>query len=480
MSGFVPLLSTVRPSSFLNRNPSECITPLHVSSNKRIRNIRLARASIPVPESNGQVPTSHHPLDTVRTGGPVLDNDDDGAIAIADEDIPLHAQVQNGNDDDGEIADEDIPLYAEVQDSDDDDELAEDDEEYEDDDDEIVMEGEEDYAEDDEDMVDDENWEDDDEAEVTDVAPDVSDYTVISEQDYTSVRKTAVESPKYSEKAAEAFGSFSSVVDVNITVGGLLLGIEDDKNNDLFSGIKFEALLDNEQVLANLESEMNITTMTHVQLAAIPRIQDGDNVVIQGHTGTGKTLGFVLPILEVIDTELSAVQAVIMAPSRELAMQISHEIAKLTKDTGITSMALIGGANPVRQTEKLRKKSPHIVVGTPGRLAELEASRALNLKRVEILVIDEVDQCLQAPFKESIEELFKYAPHHLQTVLVSATGDVDTVHEFVASHFNKKKNTTLLRVGDDRPLPKNIRRNLLRGYAQKSRHHTAAPAQDEN
>ncbi len=247
-------------------------------------------------------------------------------------------------------------------------------------------------------------------------------------------------------------GSYSSIVDVNITVGGLL-NVTDEDNNELFTGVGMEALIENEQLIENLRKEFSITTATHVQLAAIPRIQQGDDVVVQSHTGTGKTLAFLLPLLESIDAEFPHVQAVVIAPTRELAMQIYGECTRLCTGTGILSMALIGGANPARQIEKLRRRTPHILVGTPGRLAELEDQRALHLRKVRMLVIDEVDHSLQDNFRESIERLLNRVPKNRQLVLVSATGDVDMVADLATKQM---RDSLLLRVGDKQLVPKNI------------------------
>ncbi len=289
------------------------------------------------------------------------------------------------------------------------------------------------------------SFDNDEETEDVEYADSIE-YTVAEDQDYVSVKRI--------DKSPDDINgpSYSSIVDVNITTGGVL-GIDDEDNNELFTGVGFDALLEDEQLVENLEREFSITTTTHVQLAAIPRIMEGEDVVIQGHTGTGKTLAFLLPLLEAMDPENPAIQAMIIAPTRELAMQISGECARLCKDTGIVSMALIGGANPVRQVEKLRKRAPHVIIGTPGRIAELEESRAIKLRELELIVIDEVDQCIENPFRESIENIFSRCPRRRQLIVASATGDVSSVRQFASLHM---RSPVLLRVGDKQLLPKNI------------------------
>ncbi|CAN8062183.1 unnamed protein product [Agarophyton chilense] len=243
---------------------------------------------------------------------------------------------------------------------------------------------------------------------------------------------------------------YAGVVNVDIEEGGVLA--DDEDNNDMFCGVGLEALVESEELLENLEKNFGITTATHVQLAAIPRVTDGKDIVIQSHTGSGKTLAFLLPVLDEIDIEHDITQVVIVAPTRELAMQISRECDRLIEGTDIRNMALIGGANPARQAEKLRKKTPHIVTGTPGRLAELHEGRDLNLRHVQTLIVDEVDQCLQEVFMKHITRLL-HAVRSAQKVLVSATGDVDSVRNFAMENMNAP---VLLRVGGSQRIPKAI------------------------
>eukprot|EP00178_Gracilaria_changii_P009882 TRINITY_DN2870_c0_g1_i1.p1 TRINITY_DN2870_c0_g1~~TRINITY_DN2870_c0_g1_i1.p1 ORF type:complete len:665 (-),score=119.37 TRINITY_DN2870_c0_g1_i1:5817-7811(-) len=243
---------------------------------------------------------------------------------------------------------------------------------------------------------------------------------------------------------------YAGVVDVDIEEGGVLA--EDEDNNDMFCGVGLEALVETEELVENLQKNFGITTATHVQLAAIPRVTDGKDIVIQSHTGSGKTLAFLLPVLDEMEVDMDVVQVAIVAPTRELAMQISRECDRLIEGTDVRNLALIGGANPARQVEKLRKQQPHIVVGTPGRLAELHASRDLNLKNVQTLVVDEVDQCLQEVFLKHITYLLK-AVGRAQKVLVSATGDVDSVRNFAVSNLFEP---VLLRVGGSQRIPKTI------------------------
>lgn len=244
--------------------------------------------------------------------------------------------------------------------------------------------------------------------------------------------------------------SYESVVDIDVERGGVLTADED--NNYFYCGVGMDALLESETLVENLRSSFKIETATHVQFAAIPRVLDHRDIVIQSHTGTGKTLAFLLPILEEMDITKDRTQAIVVAPTRELAMQISRECDRLIIGMGIRNQPLIGGANPARQVDKLRRHTPHIVVGTPGRLAELSENRELRLSFVRTIVVDEVDQCLQENFLEHVEVLFR-GVSRAQKVLVSATGDVDTVREFAVRKLHRP---VLLRVGGKQRIPKTI------------------------
>ncbi|MEX2414496.1 MAG: DEAD/DEAH box helicase, partial [Paenibacillaceae bacterium] len=159
---------------------------------------------------------------------------------------------------------------------------------------------------------------------------------------------------------------------------------------------------------------------TPVQEAAIPLLLSGKDVIAQAQTGTGKTLAFVLPILEIIDTEQPHVQALIITPTRELAIQITSEVKKLTSAVGASVLAAYGGQDVDAQIHKL-KGAAHIVVGTPGRLLDHLRRGTLSLSRVTLLVLDEADQMLHMGFFKEVEEIIQEVPRERQTMLFSAT-----------------------------------------------------------
>ena len=163
-------------------------------------------------------------------------------------------------------------------------------------------------------------------------------------------------------------------------------------------------------VLRNLE-RMNIFNPTKIQEAAIPVMMAGTDVVLHAQTGSGKTLAFLLPLLNTIDKSKRKVQAIILAPSRELVTQIGSIGEKLFDGSGINVLALIGGANVRNQVKRLRDTKPQIIVATPGRLAELVFQlRKLRLGMVRAIVIDEVDSMLREPFVGELQTIFEATP----------------------------------------------------------------------
>ncbi|XP_076887300.1 DEAD-box ATP-dependent RNA helicase 47, mitochondrial-like [Bidens hawaiensis] len=159
---------------------------------------------------------------------------------------------------------------------------------------------------------------------------------------------------------------------------------------------------------------------TDVQSASIPTIRNNHDVVIQSYTGSGKTLAYVLPILSEVGPltgspvnkesgKKTDVEAVIIAPSRELGMQIVREIEKLLgPENKRFVQQLVGGANRSRQEEALRKNKPLIVVGTPGRIAEISSAGKLHTHGCRFLVLDEIDQLLSFNFREDMHRIVEH------------------------------------------------------------------------
>ncbi|CAM8883778.1 unnamed protein product [Rhodiola kirilowii] len=188
-----------------------------------------------------------------------------------------------------------------------------------------------------------------------------------------------------------------------------------------FAATSFSELGLPQVLIERLETE-GFKVPTDVQSAAIPMILKNHDVVIQSYTGSGKTLAYLLPILtEVGPLRRSSstggvgrsgkgdIDAVVIAPSRELAMQIVREVEKLLgPDNKKMVQQLVGGANRSRQEEALRKNKPAIVVGTPGRIAEISASGKLHTHDCRFLVLDEVDELLSFNFRESMHRILEH------------------------------------------------------------------------
>ncbi|MEX2415135.1 MAG: DEAD/DEAH box helicase [Paenibacillaceae bacterium] len=155
-----------------------------------------------------------------------------------------------------------------------------------------------------------------------------------------------------------------------------------------------------------------------VQTNAIPVINAGHDVIVHSATGTGKTLAYLLPLLQKLDSSVKELQFLVIVPTQELAMQIVREIEWLAGRDAVA--ALIGGAAVTRQIEKL-KSHPPFVVGTPGRLNELVNTRKLKLHQVRSVVIDEVDQVFSLGAKGEVESLLRHIPKERQLIFVTAT-----------------------------------------------------------
>lgn len=167
-------------------------------------------------------------------------------------------------------------------------------------------------------------------------------------------------------------------------------------------------------------TDMGFEEASPIQEKAIPIALTGKDIIGQAQTGTGKTAAFTIPILEKVDTSKKYVQAIAIAPTRELAIQVSEEINRLAKYMGITSLPIYGGQSIDRQIKAL-KKGPHIITGTPGRLLDHIKRKTLKLDRISVVVLDEADEMLDMGFLEDIERILKETPEEKQTLLFSAT-----------------------------------------------------------
>ncbi|MDG1276006.1 MAG: DEAD/DEAH box helicase [Algoriphagus sp.] len=184
--------------------------------------------------------------------------------------------------------------------------------------------------------------------------------------------------------------------------------------------IKFSDLGISDEILKSVE-EMGYTQPSEIQTQAIPFLLQGRDVIGQAQTGTGKTAAFAIPIIDLVDPDMNQPQAIILCPTRELAVQVEGEIQKLAKfHRRINSVAIYGGESIDRQIRVLRR-GVQIVVGTPGRVQDHINRGTLKLDGAGIIVLDEADEMLDMGFRDDIEAILQEMPAERQTVFFSAT-----------------------------------------------------------
>ncbi|MCK7596481.1 DEAD/DEAH box helicase [Microbulbifer sp. CAU 1566] len=176
-------------------------------------------------------------------------------------------------------------------------------------------------------------------------------------------------------------------------------------------------------ILQALE-EKGYSTPTEIQRKAIPAILEGRDVIATAQTGTGKTAAFVLPILDMLsgkrERRPKRFRALILVPTRELAMQVEDNVRQYGKHLAVTSMAMVGGVDLEPQKQQLIE-GVDIVVATPGRLLDLARQRALHFDELEVLVLDEADRMLDMGFIDDLEKIIARLPTRRQSLLFSAT-----------------------------------------------------------
>ncbi len=167
--------------------------------------------------------------------------------------------------------------------------------------------------------------------------------------------------------------------------------------------------------------EMGFEIMTPIQAQAIPLLLEGYDIIGQAQTGTGKTAAFGIPLIQNIDPEDKHIQAIVLCPTRELAIQAAEELRKLAKFThGIKVLPIYGGQDINTQIRSL-KTGVQIIVGTPGRVMDHMRRHTLKMNNLKTMVLDEADEMLNMGFREDIETILKGIPEEHQTALFSAT-----------------------------------------------------------
>ena len=170
--------------------------------------------------------------------------------------------------------------------------------------------------------------------------------------------------------------------------------------------------------------EKGYTNPSPIQEKAIPKILEGKDVLASAQTGTGKTAGFTLPVLQYLSEtkhpKYRPLRALVLTPTRELAAQVHDNIREYSTHLNIRSAVVFGGVKAASQIATLRK-SVDILVATPGRLLDLHDQKAVSFKRINVLILDEADRMLDMGFVRDINKIISFMPHKRQNLLFSAT-----------------------------------------------------------
>lgn len=225
--------------------------------------------------------------------------------------------------------------------------------------------------------------------------------------------------------------------------------------------------------LIDVLKKQGIVTPTHIQQECILPIKEGKDVIGNADTGTGKTLAFLLPIFENINEGSNLTQALIITPTRELALQITEEALNLSQGKNINILSCYGGKDIGSQIKKL-KKNIHLIIATPGRLLDHIERKTVDLSKIKTLVLDEADQMLLMGFKNEVEKIIKVTNKKRQTLCFSATIDsqvkklayrymkdplfieakkqektIDNIDQYVVETTDRKKQDSLCKVLDE-------------------------------
>ncbi|BAC90449.1 DEAD/DEAH box helicase [Gloeobacter violaceus] len=202
----------------------------------------------------------------------------------------------------------------------------------------------------------------------------------------------------------------------------------------------FSALGLSESVVKALD-ELGFEQPTPIQLKSIPFLLDGRDLLAQAQTGTGKTAAFGLPLVDRSDPQDARVQALVLAPTRELAVQVCEAIHTYSKHSGVRVLPIYGGQPIDRQMRRLRAGA-QIVVGTPGRVLDLMRRGSLDLSALRTLVLDEADQMLDMGFIEEVQTILDAAPPERQLVFFSATLPA-SIRKLAARHLRTPMTLTM-------------------------------------
>jgi len=219
--------------------------------------------------------------------------------------------------------------------------------------------------------------------------------------------------------------------------------------------MKFEKFRIQPEIIRSLK-KLNFKKPTDIQYKAIPAILKGEDVMAIAQTGTGKTAAFAIPIIDMIQEKKTSkrsegLKCVVMVPTHELAIQIKEVFEEIGKHTHVNTYAVFGGVEQDRQIQKLQA-GLDILIATPGRLFDLVSQKHLDLRKVEMLVLDEADHMLDLGFYKDIQDLLRFLPRKRQTLFFSATIN-DKIKKLA---YTLVKNAIRIQISPKNPVAKNI------------------------
>lgn len=203
-------------------------------------------------------------------------------------------------------------------------------------------------------------------------------------------------------------------------------------------------------------SQMGFEEPTPIQAQALPIALLGKDIIGQAQTGTGKTTAFGVPLIEKASVEEASIQGLVLAPTRELAVQVAEELNRIGHVKGIRTLPIYGGQDIVRQIKALKKR-PHIIAATPGRLIDHIERKTIRLQNIHTVILDEADEMLNMGFIEDIEKILSGIPAERQTLLFSAT--MPRRIQLLAEKFMQEPE--LVKVKAKEMTVKNIEQNYL-------------------
>ncbi|MEM6802913.1 MAG: DEAD/DEAH box helicase [Bacteroidota bacterium] len=224
--------------------------------------------------------------------------------------------------------------------------------------------------------------------------------------------------------------------------------------------MKFSKFRIQDEIIRSLK-RLDFKKPTDIQYKAIPAILKGEDVLAIAQTGTGKTAAFAIPILDMIQEKKTSkrsegIKCVVMVPTHELAIQIKEVFDEIGKHTLVKCFAVFGGVEQGRQIQKLQS-GLDVLIATPGRLFDLVYQGHLDLRKVEMLVLDEADHMLDLGFYKDIQDLLRFLPKNRQTLFFSATID----EKIKKLAYSLVKNAIRIQISPKNPVAKNIDHALI-------------------